>query len=117
MMATVRLIAIVLLATTTRTSASAFMRMQLRPLGTRMARARSISITNVVESLLKAGLSETTYPNLGGDPVPVAKRKPPTEIILFVLGGVTYEEARFVAEMNTANPGVKVLLGTTTRHP
>ena len=33
-----------------------------------------------------------------------------------MLGGVTYEEARYVAEMNQANPGVRILLGGTCVH-
>ena len=33
-----------------------------------------------------------------------------------MVGGVTYEESRYVSEMNTANPGVRVLLGGTTIH-
>ena len=35
---------------------------------------------------------------------------------VFMLGGVTYEEARYVAEMNQANPGVRILLGGTCVH-
>ena len=37
-------------------------------------------------------------------------------VIVFMVGGVTYEESRYVSEMNTANPGVRVLLGGTTIH-
>lgn len=35
------------------------------------------------------------------------------DIIVFVVGGTTYEEARAVALFNSANPGVKVVLGGT----
>ena len=33
-----------------------------------------------------------------------------------IVGGATYEEARFVGEMNAANPGVKIVLAGTTIH-
>lgn len=35
----------------------------------------------------------------------------PTEVIIFMVGGATYEEAFRVAEFNNANPGMKVYLG------
>ena len=31
-----------------------------------------------------------------------------------MIGGATYEEARYVGEMNAANPGVKIVLSSTT---
>jgi len=75
-------------------------------------------LVSILDTLLKgsAGLSETVYPSLGGEVQPTSKRKPPTEIIVFMIGGATYEEARHVAEMNTANPGVRILLGGTCMH-
>ena len=60
--------------------------------------------------------SETQFPFVG-DAGPVAsggKRKPPTEVFVFIVGGATYEEARCAAEMNAANPGVRIILGGTT---
>jgi len=75
-------------------------------------------LVSTLEALLKSstGLAETTYPSVGADAPPSTKRKPPTEIIVFMVGGVTYEEARHVAEMNAANPGVRILLGGTCIH-
>lgn len=75
-------------------------------------------LVSILENLLKgsAGLSETTYPFAGSDAQPSTKRKPPTEVIVFMVGGATYEEARHVAEMNTANPGVRIILGGTCMH-
>jgi len=70
----------------------------------------------ILESLLKSSLSETGYPYLSAEPTTAAKKKTPTEIIVCMLGGVTYEEARYVAEMNAANPGVRILLGGTCVH-
>uniref|UniRef100_A0A7S0LML6 Vacuolar protein sorting-associated protein 45 n=1 Tax=Coccolithus braarudii TaxID=221442 RepID=A0A7S0LML6_9EUKA len=69
-----------------------------------------------LESTLKATLSENTFPYMGAEPQAASKKKAPTEVIVFLLGGATYEEARYVAEMNTANPGVHVTLGGTTIH-
>ena len=55
-------------------------------------------LVTILENLLKGstGLSEATYPSLGGDGQPAAKRKPPTEIIVFMVGGATYEEVRML---------------------
>ena len=35
---------------------------------------------------------------------------------MFVVGGATYEEAKTVAGINAATPGVRVVLGGTTVH-
>ena len=40
----------------------------------------------------------------------------PQDIIVFQVGGTTYEEARAVAEFNEAMPGMRVLLGGTHIH-
>jgi vacuolar protein sorting-associated protein 45 len=74
-------------------------------------------LASMLEQALKGTLSESQYPFLGAEPPPPGtKRRSPTEVLVFIVGGATYEEARFVAEMNTANPGVRVLLGGTTIH-
>jgi len=73
-------------------------------------------LAQTLESLLKGGLSEAAFPQIGSDAPPSSKKRAPTEIIVFMMGGVTFEEARYVAEMNTANPGVRVMLGGTTIH-
>jgi len=73
-------------------------------------------LSSTLEATLKATLSEANYPYMGAEPQVSTKRKAPTEIIVFMLGGATYEEARYIAEMNTANPGVHVTLGGTTIH-
>lgn len=41
-------------------------------------------------------------------------RDRPQDIILFFVGGVTYEEARFVAQLNEENKAMRILLGGTT---
>jgi len=69
-----------------------------------------------LEALTKGTLSEAHYPYLGGDLPPTQKKRAPTEIIVVLLGGCTYEEARVVGEMNAANPGVRIVLSGTTVH-
>jgi len=65
-----------------------------------------------MEQLLKMRLKEASYPFLDGS----ASRDRPQDIIVFVVGGATYEEARCVALLNAANPGVRIILGGTTIH-
>jgi len=40
----------------------------------------------------------------------------PQEIIVFMVGGATYEEAFAVYNLNKTLPGVKIVLGGTTIH-
>ena len=35
----------------------------------------------------------------------------PQDVVIFIVGGTTYEEARLVALYNAANPGVRFFLG------
>merc|ERR1740130_2484856 len=73
----------------------------------------------ILEKLSKGVLAETLYPYLPSAEAAAgagAKKAAPTQILVFMLGGVTYEEARYVAEMNAANPGVRILLGGTCVH-
>ena len=35
---------------------------------------------------------------------------------MFIVGGATFEEARYVAQLNAGTPGVRVVLGGTTVH-
>jgi len=73
-------------------------------------------LVQTLEALTKGTLPETSHPYLGPELPPTHKRRAPTEILVFMVGGVTYEEARAVGEMNAANPGVKIVLGGTTVH-
>lgn len=71
----------------------------------------------ILEKISKGLLAESLYPHLPCvEAAPTAKKAAPTQILVFMLGGVTYEEARYVAEMNLANPGVRILLGGTCVH-
>lgn len=51
------------------------------------------------------------YPSIGAD---CPFRRPHQEVIVFIIGGVTYEEAFAVHTLNQA--GYKVILGGTTVH-
>ena len=73
-------------------------------------------LVQTLEAVSKGLLSEGTHPYLGPELPAATKKKGPTELIVFVLGGTTYEEAKAVGEMNAANPGVRIILGGTTVH-
>mmetsp|Transcript_14787 Transcript_14787/g.22098 ORF Transcript_14787/g.22098 Transcript_14787/m.22098 type:complete len:586 (+) Transcript_14787:26-1783(+) len=68
---------------------------------------------NLLEELFKGRLSEQNYPAIGGNST--ANQKP-REVIVFFVGGTTYEEARTVAKINREHPGVTVILGGSTVH-
>lgn len=61
--------------------------------------------------LSKARLSTHLFPYGAGGGGPGQDR--PQEIIVCMVGGVTYEEAKVVREFNTSVPGVRVVLGGT----
>lgn len=66
-----------------------------------------------LQNLIKAKLKEQQYPFIEG--CGTTKDKP-QEIIVFMIGGATYEEAKIVAQVNAGFPGVRVVLGATTIH-
>lgn len=51
------------------------------------------------------------YPTISSE---LPFRRPPQEVIVFIIGGVTYEEALAVHQLN--NSGYRVILGGTTVH-
>ncbi|XP_059054788.1 vacuolar protein sorting-associated protein 45 [Achroia grisella] len=71
-------------------------------------------LKDTLEDLIKGKLRENLYPTLGGDDSGYGRR--PQDIIVFIVGGATYEEALCVHQINQAYPGVKVVLGGTTVH-
>jgi len=40
----------------------------------------------------------------------------PQDVVVFIVGGVTYEEALTVHTFNRTTPGVRIVLGGTTVH-
>lgn len=70
-------------------------------------------LSNTLTSLIKGRLNTTTYPFL--EPERGTKEKP-QDVIVFMIGGVTFEEAKTVATINASVPGVRVVLGGTSVH-
>ena len=69
-------------------------------------------LVSLLDLLVKGRLKESQYPYLGDAQL----RDRPQDIIVFVVGGVTYEEAFAVANFNKTTQGVRVVLGGTTVH-
>ena len=66
-----------------------------------------------LQNLVKARLKEQQYPFLEGSG---NSRDKPQDIIVFMVGGTTFEEAKMVAQINASIPGVRVVLGGTKVH-
>jgi len=71
-------------------------------------------LNDILEQLAINKLPLPDYPCLLGGP----KDNKVVDIIVFVIGGITYEEARFVHEMNVTKSlgGARIILGGTTIH-
>lgn len=75
-------------------------------------------LASILSSVAAQSLSERDYPFVGE---PVRKERQPTEVIVFLVGGATYEESRCVHEMNEAQrrkggqgKGLRFVLATTS---
>jgi len=64
-----------------------------------------------ISNLIKGRLKEQTHPFLEGGGTTKDK---PQDILIFIVGGTTYEEAKLVAQINASTPGVRVVLGGTS---
>jgi len=69
-------------------------------------------LARTISDLIKRSLKEIPYPYIEGTPT----NTKPQQIIVFVVGGITYEEALFVNQLNNENPGVSIALGGTSIH-
>ncbi|XP_074639862.1 vacuolar protein sorting-associated protein 45-like [Acropora palmata] len=69
-------------------------------------------LAETLDNLVKGKLKEPNFPYMGST---VLKDRP-QEIIVFLIGGATYEEAFAVYNLNKSLPGVKIVLGATTMH-
>ncbi|XP_060073224.1 vacuolar protein sorting-associated protein 45-like [Ylistrum balloti] len=67
---------------------------------------------SIVDQLIKGKLKEGAYPYLGTGQL----RDKPQDIVVFMIGGATYEEALAVHTLNRSSPGVRIVLGGTTVH-
>ncbi|KAL4877676.1 Sec1-like protein [Aspergillus karnatakaensis] len=66
-----------------------------------------------LQNLIKGRLKELQYPFLeGGGHI----RDKPQDVIIFIIGGATYEEAKMVAQVNASSPGIRVVLASTNIH-
>lgn len=67
-------------------------------------------LSQILDSLAKGKIKDSAFPLAWG-----SASKPP-EVLVFIVGGATYEEATKVAEFNTANSSMRVLLGGSCVH-
>jgi vacuolar protein sorting-associated protein 45 len=69
-------------------------------------------VKNLVEQLINRKLKETSYPYLGQ-----SLKDKPQEIILFIIGGITYEETFGIYNLNKSFNGTnRVIIGGTCLH-
>jgi hypothetical protein len=70
-------------------------------------------IVNILDKIMKGklGINNSNFGTVGTKSN--ENRVPPREIIIFIIGGVCYEEARFINELNKTTDGVKIVLGGT----
>ncbi|KAN0103028.1 Sec1-like protein [Hyaloscypha variabilis] len=66
-----------------------------------------------LQNLIKGRLREQQYPFVEGGG---STRDRPQDIILFIVGGVTFEEAKTVGQINASSPGIRIVIGGTTVH-
>lgn len=67
-------------------------------------------LSQILDSLAKGKIKDAAFPLAWG-----TASKPP-EVLVFIVGGATYEEATKVAEFNAANPSMRILLGGSCVH-
>jgi hypothetical protein len=67
-------------------------------------------LETTLQDLIKGRLNTGTHPFVEGGG---QTRDKPQDIIVFMVGGTTYEEAKMVAQVNASSPGVRVVLGGT----
>jgi len=75
-------------------------------------------LEKTLSNLTKGRLREQTHPFIdpGDGSVVQASKERPQDIIVFMIGGTTYEEAKMIAGVNESMPGVRIVLGGTTVH-
>lgn len=68
-------------------------------------------LQQLLESMVKGKLKDALYPFVDGN-----SRDRPQDIIVFMVGGATFAEAKSVAALNAANPNIRIVLGGTCIH-
>ncbi|XP_044028010.1 vacuolar protein sorting-associated protein 45 isoform X2 [Siniperca chuatsi] len=67
---------------------------------------------DTLDQLIKGRLKDSQFPYLGASSL----RDRPQDIIVFLIGGATYEEALTVYNLNRNTPGVRIVLGGSSIH-
>lgn len=70
-------------------------------------------LETTLQELIKGRLREQQYPFVDGGG---STKEKPQDIIVFMVGGATYEEAKLIATLNASVPGIRVVLGATCIH-
>ncbi|KAK7574339.1 hypothetical protein V9T40_011530 [Parthenolecanium corni] len=70
-------------------------------------------LKETLEDLLKGRLKENAFPYFHSQTVAVPR---PTDIIVFIVGGATYEESLAVHQLNCTYPHARIILGGSTIH-
>ena len=68
-------------------------------------------LSGILDSIVKGKIKESSIPLLYS-----STSNRPSEIFVYIVGGVTFEEAAKVAEFNVANPSMRVVLGGSCIH-
>ncbi|CAH1796939.1 unnamed protein product [Owenia fusiformis] len=69
-------------------------------------------VIELLDDIIKGKLREASYPYLGTSQL----KDRPQDIVVFIIGGTTYEEAYAIHKLNRETPGVRVVLGSTSIH-
>jgi hypothetical protein len=79
-------------------------------------------LEGVLQDLVKGRLREAAFPFVDGSVgggghhpagTPAVARDKPQDVVVFIVGGATFEEARLVAGVNAGTPGVRIVLAAT----
>lgn len=73
------------------------------------------AITEIIDDLSRGRLKAANYPSLIEENRTQITEKP-NDIIIFQIGGTTYEEALHIDQLNRSLPGVRIVLGSTAIH-
>ena len=69
-------------------------------------------LSNILDAISKGKLKDSQFPLISNS----SSSGRLNEVVVFIVGGVTYEEATKVAEFNKANPSMRVILGGSCVH-
>lgn len=68
-------------------------------------------LSGILDSIVKGKLKDSSFPFVSN-----SASNRPSDIFVYIVGGVTFEEAAKVAEFNIANPTMRVVLGGSCIH-